>query len=483
MTPAWLGADQRVEDRYALEALIGRGGMGEVWRARHLALDTRVAIKFLHGAAEPSERARRRFLTEARVTATLKTRYAVQVFDFGVTDDGLPYLVMELLEGDTLDKRIAREGRLSPATTARFLLKAARALEKAHALGIVHRDFKPENVMLVADEEDGGELVKVVDFGIAKLVGDLDCTLRCALSTLARRPGAPGAPRPAVPAGPLSSAGVGTPQYMAPEQVRDSAQVGPAADIWAFGVVAYECLTGRRPFDEPSVGELLRRVLSAAPPQQASAIAPIPPLFDDWFRVACAREPEDRFPDVQTAALALAAALDPAFVSPPARMPEHTDAALDAPSEIPPPVTPTLSSGAAPPARRLPAHAPRGRARAPAALRRQPARGDVRPAARARCRPPVSSMGAAPPRARARASAARLAACFAALAPARRPAPRPHPFDDVRARRRRALARARGPRRSSPRRHGGRRAGVAERARPDRSGPRALHPRGARLPS
>jgi eukaryotic-like serine/threonine-protein kinase len=109
MTPVSLGADRMVGDRYALEALIGRGGMGEVWRARHVALDTRVAVKFLRGAAEPSDRARRRFLTEARVTATLKTRYAVQVFDFGVTDDGLPYLVMELLEGDTLDKRIARE--------------------------------------------------------------------------------------------------------------------------------------------------------------------------------------------------------------------------------------------------------------------------------------------------------------------------------------------------------------------------------------
>ena len=159
MTTASLSADRLVGGRYALEALIGKGGMGEVWRARHVALKTLVAIKFLHGSGPPSEHAKRRFLTEAQVTANLKTRHAVQVFDFGVTDDGRPFLVMELLDGETLDKRIARVGRLPLATTSLFLQKAARALERAHALGIVHRDFKPENIMLVADEEDGSETV------------------------------------------------------------------------------------------------------------------------------------------------------------------------------------------------------------------------------------------------------------------------------------------------------------------------------------
>ncbi len=317
--------------RYALEALVGRGGMGEVWRARHLALQTRVAIKFLQGAAEPSARARRRFLTEAQVTANLRTRHAVQVFDFGVSEDGRPYLVMELLEGETLDKRIARHGRLPLAVTSQILQKAARALERAHALGIVHRDFKPENVMLVPDEEDGGELVKVVDFGIAKLVGDLDATLKCALGQIAQARRSPS--EPALDA---TSSGVGTPNYMAPEQIRGSAQVGPAADIWAFGVVAYECLTGRRPFEEDSIGKLLTRVLSAAPPAPASSIAPVPVLFDDWFRVACAANPSDRFPDVLAAASALAFALDAAGPERPAVEP----ASPVAPAEA----APTLSS-------------------------------------------------------------------------------------------------------------------------------------------
>jgi serine/threonine-protein kinase len=303
MTPAPLGADRVVDDRYVLEALIGRGGMGEVWRARHVTLRSAVAIKFLRGSSDPSERARRRFLTEAQVTANLNTRHAVQVFDFGVTEDGLPYLVMELLDGETLDERIERLGRLSIADTARILQKAARALERAHALGIVHRDFKPENVMLVPDEEEG-ELVKVVDFGIAKLVGDLDHTLKCALGSIAQ------AMRPrSSPALDVTTGGVGTPQYMAPEQVQDAPHVGPAADIWAFGVVAYECLTGYRPFEDESVGKLLMRVLAADPPR-ASKIAPgVPALFDEWFRVACARLPADRFPDIQTAASALATAL------------------------------------------------------------------------------------------------------------------------------------------------------------------------------
>jgi eukaryotic-like serine/threonine-protein kinase len=310
------GLDRLVGGRYHLEALVGKGGMGEVWRARHTALQTQVAVKFLHAGSAASERAQRRFLTEAQVTANLRTRHAVQVFDFGVTGDGRPYLVMELLEGETLDRRIAREGRLPVVATAAILEQAARALDRAHTLGIVHRDFKPENVMLVADEEAGGELVKVVDFGIAKLVGDLDDTLKGALGALAMagRPVTMGGPRaPQTPQGPeareITSVGVGTPYYMAPEQAQDSAQVGPAADIWAFGVVAYECLTGRRPFDGDSIGELLLRVLAAEPPPPASTYAPVPGAFDAWFRVACARDPAARFPDLRAASAALERAL------------------------------------------------------------------------------------------------------------------------------------------------------------------------------
>jgi len=311
MTITLLSVGRLVGGRYILEAPIGRGGMGEVWRARHTTLASPVAIKFLHAASAASESSRRRFLTEAQVTANLKTKHAVQVFDFGVTDDGLPFLVMELLEGETLERRIAREGRLPIGETARILRKAARALDRAHQLGIVHRDFKPENVMLVEDEEgssDGGS-VKVVDFGVAKLVGGPRHEADAARGG-ARAGVAP--PRGRSPSSmSVSSTGMGTPFYMAPEQVQATDHVGPATDIWAFGVVAYQCLTGRRPFGGETVGELLLRILTAAPPPRASAIAGVPAAFDAWFEIACARDPGRRFPDVQAAAAALGVALAP----------------------------------------------------------------------------------------------------------------------------------------------------------------------------
>jgi serine/threonine-protein kinase len=224
----------------------------------------------------------------------------VQVFDFGVTDDGLPYLVMEYLEGETLEKRIEREGRLSIETTFALLRQAARALDRAHALGIVHRDFKPENIIIHADEE-GGEQVKVVDFGIAKILGELELT----------GVGSPSAGLvPIEASSSVTNTAVGTPYYMSPEQVQDVSRLGPAADIWAFGIVAYECLTGRKPYDDESVPQLLSRLVDGAPPVPASTRAPVPSKFDEWFKVACAREPEARFPDAYAAVSALAVALD-----------------------------------------------------------------------------------------------------------------------------------------------------------------------------
>ncbi len=147
--------------------------MGEVWRARHLALEAYVAIKFLHVAGAPQESARKHFVTEAQVVAQIKTRHAVTVFDFGVTEAGRPFIVMELLDGETVGHRLERTGRLPREATVRFLQQAAGALDRAHGLGIVHRDFKPDNLVIVK-EEDGRESIKVLDFGIAKLLGDLE---------------------------------------------------------------------------------------------------------------------------------------------------------------------------------------------------------------------------------------------------------------------------------------------------------------------
>jgi eukaryotic-like serine/threonine-protein kinase len=293
-----------VGGRYELEVLVGKGGVGEVWRARHVTLNSRVAIKFLQMASADKESAKRRFTIEAQITAQLKSPHAVQVFDFGVTDEGQPYLVMELLEGETLGRRLERVKHLGPADTTRLLGHAARALHRAHALGIVHRDFKPDNIVVTEDDE-GRELVKVLDFGVAKLLGVLDDRAggdEDAATALERGAAAPSFTR--------TGSVLGTPLYMSPEQVRNPSGVDLKADIWAFGVVAYECLTGRPPFAGSTLAELFERIQSS---QHASAsfVEPgVPPAFDTWFDVACAPDPGKRFMNASVAWKQLTIALD-----------------------------------------------------------------------------------------------------------------------------------------------------------------------------
>jgi len=295
-------AARLVGGRYELEALIGKGGVGEVWRARHLALNSRVAIKFLQLASADKESAQRRFTTEAQVTAQLKTAHAVQVFDFGVTEDGRPYLVMELLEGETLGRRLERVGRLTVAETVRLLGQAARALHRAHALGIVHRDFKPDNIVISPDDE-GREQVKVLDFGVAKLLG--------ALEEGADADEAGGPERsPAEPSFTRTGAVLGTPLYMAPEQVRNPSQVDLKADIWAFGVVAFECLTGRSPFHGNTLAELFERIQASQHPSAVFLEPSVPAAFDIWFDLACSPDPRKRFINASVAWKQLTVALD-----------------------------------------------------------------------------------------------------------------------------------------------------------------------------
>jgi serine/threonine protein kinase len=292
--------------RYALEAKIGEGGMGEVWRARHIALETLFAIKFLSGTLTSNDELKARFLVEAKVTAQIKTRHAVQVFDYGLTDDGQPYLVMELLNGEPLSACIERLGHLDFESTARIMTDAAKALAKAHALHIVHRDFKPDNVILAKTDEHDAE-VKVLDFGIAKLLGSLDEVRPTeedwkeisgkALSSLTRT-------------GKL----VGTPHYMSPEQIAMRADIGPPADIWAFGVVAYECLTGRMPFNGKNLVSLFSAIQMGRM-EPANGVIPGLSAFDDWFRIACSPKPEDRFQDIHVAAAKLAEVLAPSIAA------------------------------------------------------------------------------------------------------------------------------------------------------------------------
>ena len=296
----------RIADRYELEALIGKGGIGEVWRARHVALNSRVAVKFLQ--LQKSEHQRRskgtavrirRFTAEAQIMAQLKTPHAVQVFDFGVTDWDQPYLVMELLEGETLGRRLERVKRLGAHETVHLLGQAARALHRAHQLGIVHRDFKPDNVVVCADDE-GRDYVKVLDFGVAKIVGELESAtgeLQAADSSLAQSFTRTGSV-------------LGTPLYMAPEQVRNAAEVDARADLWAFGVVAFECLTGRPPFSGTSIEDLFDRILRGLHPSAHFLEDSVPPSFDAWLDVVCAVDPAKRFMNASVAWKQLAVALN-----------------------------------------------------------------------------------------------------------------------------------------------------------------------------
>jgi eukaryotic-like serine/threonine-protein kinase len=262
-----------VAGKYQLTRLLGRGGMGSVWEGIHTSLGTRVAVKFIESEYVDSAEARHRFENEARAAATLRSKHVVQVYDHGVMPDGRPFIVMEFLGGEPLDKRLDRVGRLTPQETARIVLQVSRALAKAHEAGIVHRDLKPENVFLVFDEDDGSDIVKVVDFGIAKFT---DKSLGVSSST-------------------RTGSVLGTPYYMSPEQARGLRSVDYRSDLWSVGVIAYRCVVGRLPFEGEAVGDLLVKICTAPLPVPSQWTPGLTPAFDAWFMRALAREPAERF--------------------------------------------------------------------------------------------------------------------------------------------------------------------------------------------
>jgi serine/threonine-protein kinase len=266
-----------VAGKYRLTRLLGRGGMGTVWEGVHTTLGTRVAVKFIDVEHADSPEARQRFENEARAAATLRSKHVVEVYDHGVTVDGRPFIVMEFLDGEPLDRRLDRVGRLPARETAHIVLMVSRALSKAHASGIVHRDLKPENVFLVWDDEDGADVAKVVDFGIAKF------TDNSVGSSSATRTGSV----------------LGTPYYMSPEQARGLRSVDYRSDLWSVGVIAFRCITGRLPFEGEAVGDLLVKLCTAPIPVPSQIVTDAPPGFDAWLHRALSREPEARFQSAQ----------------------------------------------------------------------------------------------------------------------------------------------------------------------------------------
>lgn len=264
-----IGPGQVLAEKYQLVSMLGQGGMGSVWRAEHLALRSPVAVKLIDSTLAENAEACARFMREAQSAAALRSPHVVQILDYGV-DGGTPFIVMELMEGESLADRLERVKQLSPAEAAWILSDVCRAVGRAHQAGIVHRDLKPDNIYLVPNEEH--EIAKVLDFGIAK-------------GTM---------PGMTIGSGTRTGAMLGTPYYMSPEQVGGSRDVDFRSDLWALGIIAFECLTGIRPFVSDTLGGLVLAICTQELPTP-SQMAVVPAGFDAWFARAAARHPNQRF--------------------------------------------------------------------------------------------------------------------------------------------------------------------------------------------
>jgi serine/threonine protein kinase len=282
-----------VAGKYRLESLVGCGGMGSVWSATHLGLGHQVAIKLISPQHVQSTDVRRRFDTEAKAVARLKSRHVVQIYDNGELEDGTPYIAMELLHGESLHGRIQRAGPMPLAEGVTVITQVCRALSRAHAAGIVHRDIKPDNIFLARSEEEEGYLVKVLDFGVAKLApvdGEQSSTKTGSL--------------------------VGTPLYMSPEQARGLKTIDHRTDLYSLALVAYTMLTGNLAFSGDSFGDLLLKICTEELPSLRQAAPWLPAPMDDWFKKAGARDPAARHGSAQELADSLAGAAGMALTLP-----------------------------------------------------------------------------------------------------------------------------------------------------------------------
>jgi len=230
-----------IAGKYRLERVLGQGGMGAVWVVRNINLEADFALKLIR-RDRATEEAAARLLTEARAAAKLGHPGIVRVFDFGQSEVGDPYLVMELLKGDSFGQLIARKKRLEPAIAVRMLLPVAAALYAAHSKGIVHRDLKPDNIMLSTEDSSRKLVPKVLDFGIARVLrDDIDRHQTMAGEVL------------------------GSPDYMSPEQARGQLDIDHRTDIWTFAVLLYESITGKRPFEGHNYNALISSIVSNSP--------------------------------------------------------------------------------------------------------------------------------------------------------------------------------------------------------------------------
>jgi serine/threonine-protein kinase len=262
-----------LDEKYRLEERLGIGGMGTVYRARHLLIDRPVAVKVLNQRFVEDEAARTRFRREARAAGRLQHTNAVTVTDFGESHDGYVYLVMELLEGRTLRDVLAKEAPLDAARAVSLMLQISAAVAAAHDAGIIHRDLKPANIFIVQRAEVPA-VVKVLDFGIAKLAAEsLDEDEPMTLTQI--------------------GAMIGTPRYMSPEQC-DGAELTPAADVYSLGVILYEMLTGTVPFSGSTPLAIAMKHTSETPRNPREFVSTIPPALEQLVLHTLQKQPQDR---------------------------------------------------------------------------------------------------------------------------------------------------------------------------------------------
>jgi eukaryotic-like serine/threonine-protein kinase len=309
--------------KYRIERLLGQGGMGVVAAAYHIQLEQRVALKLMLPHAIGSSEAVSRFLREARAAARITSEHVVRVFDVGSLETGEPYIAMEYLEGLDIAQLLTRQGRLSVAETVDYVLQACEALAEAHAAGIVHRDLKPGNLYL-AHRIDGQRLLKVLDFGVSKMSG-----------------GSAQSDAPAT----RTSALMGSPLYMSPEQMTSSRNVDARSDVWALGVVMYEMLCGKPPFDGETLPQVCNMVMTEAPPPLAGRASELPPRLCEVVHRCLEKQPSARFQSVGE----LAHALEPIASARALQSIERISRVLGMAPAAPPAVEPSASAATSAP--------------------------------------------------------------------------------------------------------------------------------------
>jgi serine/threonine-protein kinase len=278
-------AGDLVTSKLRLVRPLGAGGMGSVWLADHLALHTQVVVKFIATTLQTNKEAIARFEREAASASQVKSPHVVQILDHGVSESGAPFIVMELLEGRDLAEHLEKFGRADVDAVSEIVAQLCRALTRAHERGIVHRDIKPHNIYLC--DAGGGELfVKLLDFGIAKgaTVEKLDESTKTGTM-------------------------VGSPYYMSPEQLIGAKDIDFHTDLWSTAVVAFEAMTGTRPFEGETIGALALRIHTEAAPSASSRCDAINEATDAWFERAFQRKPQERFASAREMADALVVAV------------------------------------------------------------------------------------------------------------------------------------------------------------------------------